>query len=142
LRTPSGPGVRDDSGVYEGWTVPIDYDPLISKLVAWGSTRDQAIARMRRALMEYQIEGIRSNIPFFFEVLDHPDFGQGDFDTGFIDRWLQTRRPSKPSEVDRDLATIAAVLFHSTRPATTDQTTNRAESLWKLDGRRRGLRSR
>src|SRR6058998_2913070 len=60
LRTPSGPGVRDDSGVYEGWTVPIDYDPLISKLVAWGATRDEAIARMKRALSEYHLEGIRT----------------------------------------------------------------------------------
>src|SRR5215510_3608496 len=65
LRTPSGPGIRDDGGVYEGWTVPIDYDPLISKLVAWGSTRNEAIDRMRRALQEYQVQGIKTNIAFF-----------------------------------------------------------------------------
>src|SRR5438552_18905739 len=72
LRTPAGPGIRDDGGVYQGWTVPIDYDPLISKLVAWGATRDEAIGRMKRALGEYHIEGIKTNISFFLEVLDHP----------------------------------------------------------------------
>src|SRR5213595_2551321 len=87
LRTPSGPGIRDDGGVYEGWTVPIDYDPLISKLVAWGSTREEAIARMQRGLREYRVEGIRSNLAFFLEITDDPEFRAGDFDTGFIDRW-------------------------------------------------------
>ena len=141
LRTPAGPGIRDDGGVYQGWTVPIDYDPLISKLVAWGATRDEAIGRMKRALGEYHIEGIKTNISFFLEVLDHPDFRRGVFDTGFIDRWLQTRTLQSPlSDVDQDFAILAASLFHwersSPRPAA-----RREESLWKLDGRRRGLRS-
>ena len=91
LRTPSGPGVRDDSGVYEGWTVPIDYDPLISKLAAWGATREEALARSERALREYQIQGIKSNIGFFLEVLRDPDFRKGDFDTGFIAQWFKKR---------------------------------------------------
>src|SRR5215831_11661841 len=114
LRTPSGPGVRNDGGVYQGWTVPIEYDPLISKLVAWGSTRDEAIARMQRALHEYQVEGIKNNISFFLEILDHPDFVRGHFDTGFLDRWLKTRKrnPEIPV-VERDLRVLAAVLFHS-----------------------------
>src|SRR5439155_21302230 len=81
LRTPSGPGVRDDSGVYEGWTVPIDYDPLISKLAAWGSTRGEAIARMERALREYRIEGIKSKMGFFLQVLSHGAFRKCDLDT-------------------------------------------------------------
>ena len=77
LRTPGGPGVRDDSGVYEGWTVPIDYDPLLSKLVAWGETREEAIARLRRAVAEYRVLGIRTTLPFFERVLRHPDFLRG-----------------------------------------------------------------
>src|SRR5437870_6455810 len=92
LRTPSGPGIRDDGGVYAGWTVPIDYDPLLSKLVAWGATRDEAIRRMQRALREYHIEGIQTNISFFLAILNDPDFRKGSFDTGFIDRWLQVRK--------------------------------------------------
>ncbi len=142
LRTPAGPGIRDDGGVYQGWTVPIDYDPLISKLVAWGATRDEAIGRMKRALGEYHIEGIKTNISFFLEVLDHPDFRKGVFDTSFIDRWLQTRTLQSPlSDVDQDFAILAASLFHSERSGPRPEAARREESLWRLDGRRRGLRS-
>jgi len=143
LRTPSGPGIRDDGGVYEGWTVPIDYDPLLSKLVAWGSTRAEAIARMRRALREYHIDGIKSNIGFFQELLGDREFQNGDFDTGFIDRWQKSRRDTatESTPADRPLAAIAAALFHSERAVVEPAGTKAAESLWKLDARRRGLRS-
>jgi len=141
LQTPAGPGVRDDGGVYEGWTVPIDYDPLISKLAAWGSARGEAIARMRRALREYRIEGIKTNISFFLEILNHPDFLTADFDTGFIDRWRRNRSGDATlSAADRDLAAIAAAAFHSQRSTAPPQTAKHTENLWKLDGRRRGLR--
>ena len=143
LRTPAGPGIRDDGGVYEGWVVPIDYDPLISKLAAWGSTRDEAIRRMGRALGEYHIEGIKTNISFFVEILDHEDFRKGDFDTGFIDRWLQNRNaePTVP-ELDRDFGALAAVLFHSESSAPSVETVKQVESAWKFDGRRSALRTR
>ena len=101
LRTPAGPAVRDDGGVYEGWTVPIDYDPLISKLVTWGSNREEAIARMQRALREYRIEGIQSNISFFLEILSHPDFRDGNFDTSFIDHWSRSRTRATRSNAER-----------------------------------------
>jgi acetyl-CoA carboxylase biotin carboxylase subunit len=142
LRTPSGPGVRNDSGVYEGWTVPLDYDPLISKLATWGGTRLEAIARMQSALGEYRIEGIQSNISFFLEILARPDFADGDFDTGFIDRWLQSRAAqiSLPAS-DRDLAAVTAALFHSGRGAARPAAAKSKESAWKLEGRRRGLRN-
>jgi acetyl-CoA carboxylase biotin carboxylase subunit len=84
LRTPGGNGIRDDSGVYEGWEVPIHYDPMISKLCAYGRTRDEAIQRMLRALQEYTVEGIVTNIPFHRWALKHPRFLAGDLDTGFI----------------------------------------------------------
>jgi len=142
LRTPSGPGIRDDGGVYAGWTVPIDYDPLLSKLVAWGATRDEAIRRMQRALREYHIEGIQTNISFFLAILNDPDFRKGSFDTGFIDRWLQSRKAeSKPSNHDRDLAAIAAVIFHSEQSGSVAEVVTEEGSPWKLDGRRRGLRT-
>ena len=74
---PQGPGVRDDSGAYEGGEVPIFYDPMISKLITWGDTRDHALARMRRALAEYQVRGIRTTIPFFQWILEDEDFKAG-----------------------------------------------------------------
>jgi acetyl-CoA carboxylase biotin carboxylase subunit len=104
LRTPSGPGIRDDSGVYEGWEVPLHYDPLLSKLVAFGDDRAQAIARLRRALREYKVLGIRTTLPFFERVLAHPDFLSGRYDTGLVARVL-----AEPAAPDAQLAEIAAV---------------------------------
>jgi acetyl-CoA carboxylase biotin carboxylase subunit len=143
LRRPSGPGVRDDGGVYEGWSVPIDYDPLISKLAAWGSSREEAIARMQRALREYQIDGIKSNIGFFEEVLRDPNFRNGDFDTSFIDGFLKKTGGHRPplQTPERNLAAIAAAMFHSERAGTEPTAAKETDSAWKLDARRRGLRS-
>jgi len=141
LRTPSGPGIRDDSGVYEGWAVPIDYDPLISKLVAWAPSRDEAINRMQRALSEYRVEGIQTNLAFFREILNHPDFRKGRFDTGFIARWLRERSaPSGPSPIDRDLALIAAALAEAAHDRAAPQETAAATSQWKAAARAHGLR--
>ena len=106
LIQPSGPGIREDSGIYEGWTVPMDYDPMLSKLIAYAPTRALAVARLRRALGEYAIGGIRTNIGLFRRILDDPDFLAGRLDTGYLDRLLaeksvasaQTRTPeSRPS---------------------------------------------
>jgi len=145
LQTPSGPGIRDDSGVYEGWKVPIDYDPLISKLVAWGPTRKDAMDRMQRALREYRVEGIRTNLNFFLEVLNDPDFRNGQFDTGFIEKWMKKRiAPMPPSQTERDLAVLSAILAEtergtsSAKAAETDSTPE--VSRWKTTGRRQGLR--
>jgi acetyl-CoA carboxylase biotin carboxylase subunit len=140
LETPAGPGIRDDSGVYEGWTVPIEYDPLISKLVAWAPSRDEAIRRMLRALNEYRVEGIQTNLSFFREILNEPDFRAGDFDTGFIDRWI-SRRPAaqSPAQTDLDLAAIAAALFDSL-PEPSRETSAAPKSPWKTAARLRGLR--
>ena len=91
LRVPQGPGVRDDSGMFEGGEVPIHYDPMISKLITWADDRPTALARMRRALAEYEVRGIRTTIPFFRWILEDEDFQAGRFDTTFIDRKLGTR---------------------------------------------------
>jgi len=113
LHVPAGPGVRRDSGVYEGWRIPIEYDPLISKLVVWGTDRAEAIARMRRALGEYEISGVRTNIPFFRRVLEHADFLAGRLDTGFIDRVLAAGlMVAEPlAEEDERVAMLAAALY-------------------------------
>jgi acetyl-CoA carboxylase biotin carboxylase subunit len=141
LRTPGGPGIRDDSGVYEGWTVPIEYDPLISKLVTWGTSRPESIERMKRALREYHVAGIKTNLPFFLEILNHSDFEQGKLDTGFIDRWLADRggKP-KPSLAERDLAVIAAALHYSRHLQPGLQPEKAVDSLWKTSGRADSLR--
>jgi len=145
LRTPAGPGIRDDSGVYEGWTVPIDYDPLISKLVAWAPSREEAIQRMLRALKEYQLEGIQTNVAFFGEILNHADFRKGNFDTGFIPRWLEERRaPATPSSIELDLSVIAAALYDSFQDGQDGQdgvpATPVTRSPWKTAARLRGMR--
>jgi acetyl-CoA carboxylase, biotin carboxylase subunit len=145
LRTPSGPGIRDDSGVYEGWTVPIDYDPLISKLVAWGATRDEAMDRMLRALCEYRVEGIQTNLDFFRRILNDADFRIGQFDTGYIERWMKNRiAPKAPSQAELDIAVASAILADSERIKSASErngTTDDAPvSLWKTAGRRESLR--
>jgi pyruvate carboxylase subunit A len=83
--SPGGAGIRVDSGVYSGFTVPPHYDPMISKLIVWGRDRDEAITRMRRALYEYVIAGVQSNIPFHKAVMKNPRFVKGDIDTHFIE---------------------------------------------------------
>jgi acetyl-CoA carboxylase biotin carboxylase subunit len=111
LRVPSGPGVRDDSGVTAGSVISVYYDPMISKLCTWGADRPAAIERMRRALDEYQVGGIRTNLAFHRLVLRHPAFLAGDYDTGFIDRHKAELTPPPPGEAEREQAAIAAALF-------------------------------
>jgi len=86
LVVPSGPGVRDDGGAYPGCSISSFYDPLISKLSVWAPTRERAVARMRRALSEYVVTGIRTNLAFHEKLFAHPEFAAGKYDTGFIDR--------------------------------------------------------
>jgi acetyl-CoA carboxylase, biotin carboxylase subunit len=107
LVEPQGPGVRMDSGVYEGWEVPIHYDPLIAKLIAFGSNRSQAVARMRRAIQEYRIEGIKTNLNFFAELLRDPEFVAGKLSTGFIEEFQKRRVGS--GEVSHSLLQANAI---------------------------------
>ncbi|MEE9288228.1 MAG: acetyl-CoA carboxylase biotin carboxylase subunit, partial [Bacteroidota bacterium] len=89
LRAALGPGVREDCGVEEGGEIMVYYDPLISKLIAWSGTREGAIARMKRALEEYQVSGVETTVPFCLYVMDHPDFQAGTYDTGFVEHRFQ-----------------------------------------------------
>ena len=118
LRPPHGPGVRNDGGVYEGGEVPIFYDPMISKLITWGDDRAHAIARMKRALAEYEVRGVRTTIPFFRWLLCEPDFLAGRFDTTFIDRKLGDAGDLQAITADHQwLATVAAAVHEFTKPA-------------------------
>jgi acetyl-CoA carboxylase biotin carboxylase subunit len=109
LRVPGGPWVRDESGMYEGLDVPIHYDPMLSKLVVWGSTRKRMITRMQRALSEYAVKGIKTTIPFHARVLQNPRFLAGDIDTNFIDQEFRPLDEArlKPYE---DIALVAAAI--------------------------------
>ncbi|MBL8187313.1 MAG: acetyl-CoA carboxylase biotin carboxylase subunit [Acidobacteria bacterium] len=141
LRTPSGPGVRDDSGVYEGWEVPLFYDPMISKLAAWGATRDEAIGRMRRALGEYHVGGIRTTIPFFLSVLDDEEFQRCETDTGYIARFLERQKAKAASDPNAELEIAAAIAaaLNFTEQTRAQQPTSPAQttsiSKWKAAGR-------
>ncbi|HEY0376290.1 MAG TPA: acetyl-CoA carboxylase biotin carboxylase subunit [Pyrinomonadaceae bacterium] len=144
LRVPAGPGVRDDGGVEAGAEVSIYYDPMISKLAAWGRTRAEAIDRLRRALDEYAVGGIKTTLPFFRELVRDPEFIAGRLDTGFIARFFE-RRAAEPetgegdSAERRDMALIAAALDytlaqkqHSTN---NHQPREQEQSQWRLAGR-------
>src|SRR6202167_2159283 len=110
LLSPSGPGIRRDSGVYEGWTVPIDYDPLLAKLIGYGVDREQAISRLTRSLHEYFVGGIKTNISLFRRILTDTDFQAGNVDTGYLDRLLKSKPPHIRRE-DAEVAAIAAGIF-------------------------------
>lgn len=141
LERPSGPYIRVDSGAYEGWTVPIDYDPLIAKLVAWAPTREETIARLRGALREYHVGGIHTTIGFFQGVLDDPDFQRGAFDTGFIARWLENGRPGASIAADSEMAAILAAGAHFLRngkPRAADA--GPEQTPWKVLAKRSMLR--
>ncbi len=136
LRLPQGPGVRDDGGVYEGGEVTIFYDPMISKFAVHGRDRAEAVDRMRRALMEYEVGGIKTTLPFFRQVMDDADFIEGKLDTGFIERFNERKPAAKSDETTRDMAVIAAALAYSKPKATTTTVDSSAHSSkWASAGR-------
>lgn len=143
-RPPGGPGIRDDTGVYEGFEVPIYYDPMISKLVAWGKDRQEAISRMRQALQEYLIAGIKTTVAFLVDVMADPRFLAGDIDTTFVDTFLQQGGSGEGRH--RDVAVVAAALHahfsERDRQAVTPAARAVTGSVWALAARQQGLRRR
>src|SRR5687768_321804 len=113
LRVPDGPYIRNDSGCYEGADIPVHYDPMISKLVVWGEDRRTAVARMKRALDEYQVRGIETNLAFHRRCFRHAEFIAGEFDTGFIGRNAQELAPHA-DDAELEAAIIAAALAQAT----------------------------
>jgi acetyl-CoA carboxylase biotin carboxylase subunit len=142
LRTPGGPGVRDDSGIYEGFDVPVYYDPHLAKLVIWAGTRERCISRTRRALFEYFVKGIKTTIPFCERVMQNGHFMAGYYDTNFIATTF-VREEAAREKPHQDVALLAAAIkaFRSdqararTRAAVSDTTLLAAESGWKMSGR-------
>jgi len=137
LSHPGGQCVRNDTGVYAGCLIPMEYDPMISKLVTWGEDRDQALARMLRALEEYHLLGIHTNIIYLRKILEHPDFMAGNYDTHFIPDNQEELLEREESHEESIALTAAAVLAYmrdqkNSRTATGDKPD---VSAWKLSGR-------
>ena len=135
--------MRNDSGIFEGGEISVFYDPLISKLVVWGKDRHEAITRMKRALQEYHITGVRSNIPFCLLVMRHPRFIEGDFDTHFIaDEFNLEDVAQGPDELEQIAAIAAVMAYHrSPRNATVaSHNPGTGISPWLASGRRNGIR--
>jgi acetyl/propionyl-CoA carboxylase alpha subunit len=139
FNVPTGPGVRVDSGVYSGYEITPYYDSMIAKLICWGEDRAEAILRMRRALDEFTIMGLKHNIPFHQNLMDSFSFLAGNFDTRFVEeRFTMTTYEQSPKESDLETAAIAATLFAHRRRQLASQVVTRGErdtSNWKWVGR-------
>jgi acetyl-CoA carboxylase, biotin carboxylase subunit len=154
-RVPGGPGIRLDEGVYAGWTVPNEYDPMLEKLVAWGGDRVEALARLRRALNEYYATGIKTNVSLFRLILATRDFQSGAIYTSWLDDFLRDEKnngsgaassqgdESDTSRAAEDAAIFAAALWHRSQNGSVSEIGgNRSaapDSRWKLEGRREQL---
>jgi acetyl-CoA carboxylase, biotin carboxylase subunit len=140
LSDPSGPGIRVDSGVYEGWNVPMEYDPLLAKLVAYGGTRSEAIGRLKQAFAEYVVGGVKTNLSLFPPILSDPDFLAGKTDTGYLSRLSPVADDS--SQHEEEIAAIAAAIWETMHAANG----NRRQSIqnptftWKRAARREAMR--
>jgi acetyl-CoA carboxylase biotin carboxylase subunit len=135
LREPSGPGVRVDSGVFAGWNVPLEYDPLLAKLCVWGAGREQAIQRLQRALAEYELTGMRTNLDLFRQICSDPVFRQGGLSTAFLEEFL-ARRGSAAPELEAEAAAALVLALTSSRPSPRLA----SSSAWLASGRQELLR--
>jgi acetyl-CoA carboxylase biotin carboxylase subunit len=141
ITEPMGLGVRTDGYVYEGYEIPIHYDPMISKLIIWARTREEAIERMRRALYEYKITGVKTSIKYLERIMDCSDFRTGKYDTHFIqDNEEFLLAPDETKESFEDLAIVAAFLdyHHKIKDCQTSSNSS-SQSKWKEFGRRKGM---
>ncbi|MCC6457641.1 MAG: acetyl-CoA carboxylase biotin carboxylase subunit [Caldilineaceae bacterium] len=145
LQEPTGPGVRVESSLYRGMELNLYYDPMVAKLVVSGETRAEAILRMRRALNEYRIGGIKTSIPFHQEMMDSTEFIWGTFDTGFLSRW-RMNRPNRPTnDHEKVVAATAALIAHeegrkAVHIGESHEDGQPAAGMWKQAGRMRAVR--
>jgi acetyl-CoA carboxylase biotin carboxylase subunit len=151
-RVPSGPGIRLDDGVYAGWTVPNDYDPMLGKLIAWGSDREEAHARLRRALDEYYVSGIKTNVSLFRRILATRDFRDGAIHTSWLDDFLRNEKQAEregstspgsegsASQAVENAAIFAAALWRLSQNGASGTNaidiSSGLSSRWRLEGRR------
>lgn len=139
LERPAGPGVRVDSGVYLGWTIPMEYDPLIAKLSVHAATRELAIARMRSALEEYSVDGVKTTIGFFHHILQDEEFRAGRLHTGFLAEYFQRRQEPAMPPVVEEVAGLAGAI-HMARASGRPAAVAPRSSQWRDRGRIRSFR--
>jgi acetyl-CoA carboxylase biotin carboxylase subunit len=144
ITEPMGLGVRCDGYIHEGYTIPIYYDPMISKLIIWGRTREEVIERMRRALFEYKISGVKTSIKYLVKIMETPDFRNGTYNTHFIEKneeFLNSK--VKCDRHCEDIGLIATFMEHSNRLKNTKQVIPHDRPIgvkgWKQRGRRAGM---
>jgi acetyl-CoA carboxylase biotin carboxylase subunit len=144
IRAPSGPGIRDDGGVLPGYAVPVFYDSLIAKLIAWAGTRAEAIERLARALREYEVVGIKTTIPFFLWLARQPEFVASRVDTTYLDALLAARRGESFSrfseDEERTVAVAAAIDAWFRASVAFAGPKGRARSAWTATARQEALR--
>ncbi|HEX9666788.1 MAG TPA: acetyl-CoA carboxylase biotin carboxylase subunit [Thermodesulfobacteriota bacterium] len=136
FRAPNGPGIRNDSSIYSGSEITPFYDPMISKLIVWGETREVAISKMISALKEFVVLGVKTNIGFLLRVMANNEFKEGTIDTGFIERHSDTL---KPTSLDIEPALVAAAIAMRDASHDIEKTKYRPASNWKLFSRKLGL---
>jgi acetyl-CoA carboxylase biotin carboxylase subunit len=141
LRLPQGPGVRNDVGIEAGSVVPIDYDPMLGKLIVHGSSRARALERLARALSEYEISGVVTTVPLFAALSADPDFRAGAFDVQWLDRWLAAGRLAAPSGARPEIVSLAAAGLHALEDGASAPAPDATASGWRLTARRESLRS-
>jgi acetyl-CoA carboxylase biotin carboxylase subunit len=134
LTLPTGPGVRVDSGLYEGQEITPYYDSLVSKLICWGETRGEAILRMRRALEEYRIMGVKTTIPFHQRILDSHRFMGGQFDIAFVDERLSLESPDLDPAAARVAAILATLVAHRQIRQTVEHRSGSSRWRWSRPG--------
>ncbi|HMR68203.1 MAG TPA: acetyl-CoA carboxylase biotin carboxylase subunit, partial [Anaerolineae bacterium] len=138
LSLPTGPGVRVDTGIYYGSQITTFYDSLIAKLIVWDETRDEAIIRTRRALEEFQISGVTTAIPFFFQMMNNPDFQSGRIHTKYLEEEFMLKEVRTP-ELMRIAALAASMLAHQRTRQAVILTPEAGATPWRLYGRRETL---
>ena len=144
ITEPMGLGVRTDGYIHEGYTIPIYYDPMISKLIIWGRTREEVIDRMRRALFEYKISGVKTSIKYLVKIMETPDFKNGTYNTHFIEEneaFLNSK--VKCDKQCEDIGLIAAFIEHTKRLQQAKQVVPHERTMgikgWRHRGRRAGM---
>jgi acetyl-CoA carboxylase, biotin carboxylase subunit len=143
VHVPGGPGVRDDRGVAAGFEIPTFYDSMVSKLIVWGATRETAIVRLRRALLEYRVVGVKTTLPFFRWLVEQPAFLEGSFHTTYLDDVLASRggapfvQATASDEEDAAMSATLAVWLRARQsmPAVNQQDTD----AWRRTARREGV---
>jgi len=142
LREPLGPGIRHDGYIYEGYEIPMDYDPMISKMIVWGTTREEALEKMRSAIDDYLLTGVKTSLPFLRKVMDAPDFVNGKYNTQFIEKNMDILMPdNEATQEEIDLAVITAFVDFINQEKLVSEIVkgSGSKNYWKEFGRRKGV---